>query len=72
MLERALAPMTLAGQVVSRRFHGVRRLALTLVMAIAAILFLNVSAHYRSMSWDLSDNQKCKAGDGEPSHGSAS
>ena len=62
MLERALAPMTLAGQVVSRRFHGVRRLALTLVMAIAAILFLNVSAHYRSMSWDLSDNRSAKPG----------
>ena len=62
MLERALAPMILAGQVVARRVHAVRRLALTMVLAVAAILLLNVSVHYRSITWDLSQNRSAKPG----------
>ncbi|MBM66410.1 MAG: hypothetical protein CMH55_09270 [Myxococcales bacterium] len=33
-----------------------------MVMAIAAIMLLNVSAHYRSVSWDLSQNRSAKPG----------
>lgn len=62
MVEQAYRPMHLAGQVVNRRLLSVKRLALSLVFALAAIMLLNVSIHHRRVTWDLSQDRSARAG----------